>query len=108
MKYHRLTCLSCTFLLLGFAFSSVTSVRAASVARLPTADTTWQEAFPNNNLGGGTSFQAGGRRQGGRTRGLLLFDIAGAVPAGSAISGVTLSLSVVGVPSGGANSIFDL
>lgn len=83
-------------------------LRAAVVAMHPIADTTLQEAFPNNNQGDGTSFQAGGRRQGGRARGLFLFDVPGNVPAGATINSVTLSLSVVGVPSGGVNSIFDL
>lgn len=81
---------------------------AATVSLHPTADTTLQEAFSADNYGDGTSFTAGGRRQGGRTRGLLLFDIAGNIPAGSTISSVSLTLSVVGVPSGGINSTFDL
>lgn len=94
-------------ILLGLAFDCLPA-GAVSVNLNPVADTTLQEAFPNNNLGDGTSFQAGGRRQGGRTRGLLLFDIAGNVPAGATINSVSLTLTVVGVPSGGVNSIFDL
>jgi hypothetical protein len=82
--------------------------QAATVVLHPTADTTLQEAFSGDNYGDGTSFTAGGRRQGGRTRGLLLFDIAGNIPSGSTISSVSLTLSVVGVPSGGINSTFDL
>ena len=38
----------------------------------------------------------------------MLFDIANNIPAGATISSATLTLSVVGVPSGGFNSIFDL
>jgi hypothetical protein len=82
--------------------------QAAVITLHPVSDSTLQEAFPNNNLGGGTSFQAGGRRQGGRTRGLLRFDISGNVPSGATITSVSLGLTVVGVPSGGLNSIFDL
>jgi len=67
-----------------------------------------QEAFPDNNFGDGTTFQAGGRRQGGRTRGLLRFDLAGNVPAGSTITSVAVNLTVTAVPSGGINSLFDL
>jgi len=83
-------------------------LQAASVALHPNADTTLQEAFPGNNFGDGTSFQAGGRRQGGRARGLLSFDVAGNVPAGATINSVTLSLNVTATPSGGASSVFDL
>lgn len=82
--------------------------QAATLILHPTADTTLQEAFPNNNLGDGTSFTAGGRRQGGRTRALMLFDIAGNIPAGSTITSVSLTLSVVQVPSGGLSSTYDL
>ncbi len=84
------------------------SIQAATVSIHPTADTTLQEAFPNNNLGDGTSFTAGGRRQGGRTRALLLFDIAGNIPAGSIVNSVSLTLNCIQAPSGGVNSTFDL
>lgn len=81
---------------------------AATVSLTPVADTTLQQAFPNNNFGDGESFTAGGRRQGGATRALMQFDVAGNLPAGAVISSVTLAVSVVGVPSGGANSVFEL
>jgi hypothetical protein len=92
----------------GIFLGALTSARGVTVALHPIADTTLQEAFPNNNQGDGTSFQAGGRRQGGRTRGLLEFDIAGNLPASAVISSASLSVTVVGVPSGGVNSVFDL
>ena len=99
--------------ILGFALAGVLALtvlpaRAATISLAPIADTTLQEAFASNNFGDGTSFQAGGRRQGGRTRGLLLFDILGNIPAGSTITSVSLSLTVVKVPSGGVASTFDL
>src|SRR5258706_13959384 len=71
---------------------------AATVSLHPVADTTLQEAFPNNNFGDGTSFTAGNRRQGGRTRGLMQFDIAGNLPPGATINSSTLTLTLVGVP----------
>jgi hypothetical protein len=92
----------------ALALSAVGPTQAATLNLHPVADTTLQEAFPNNNLGDGTSFQAGGRRQGGRARGLMRFDIAGSLPAGATITSVSLTLNVVGVPSGGVNSLFDL
>jgi len=82
-------------------------VQSATATLHPTADTTLQSAFPGNNFGDGTSFQAGGRRQGGVARGLLQFDLS-SVPAGATISSVSLTLNVTATPSGGANSIFDL
>lgn len=39
---------------------------------------------------------------------MLLFDIVGSIPAGSTINSVSLTLTVVAVPSGGINSTFDL
>src|SRR5947207_2367883 len=84
------------------------SVQAATVSIHSTADTTLQEAFSSNNYGDGTTFTAGGRRQGGRTRALLLFDIAGNIPTGATINSVTLTLSCLQDPSGGINSTFDI
>jgi len=96
---------------LGLLVASLTALPAAlagTVNLVPVADTTLQEAFPNNNFGGGLTLTAGGRRQGGRTRALMQFDVAGSLPAGAVITAVSLTLSVVGVPSGGVNSTFDL
>ena len=83
-------------------------LQAVTVTLAPIADATLQSAFPNNNEGDGTTFQVGGRRQGGEARGLLRFDIAGAVPANALINSVTLTLQVTATPSGGVNSLFDL
>src|SRR6266436_5515570 len=84
------------------------TARAASANVAAAADTTLQSAYPANNFGDGTSFQAGGRRQGGAARGLLRFDLSSSVPAGSTINSVTLTLSVTATPSGGPSSLFDL
>lgn len=82
---------------------------AATVTLRPSADTTLQEAYSNYNFGDGTTFTAGGRPRGGRTRALLEFNLAGVVPTGATINSVTLTLSVVGVPpSSPVNSTFDL
>ncbi len=95
-------------ILLGAILSEQITIQAATISLRPVADTTLQEAFPNDNLGDGTSFTAGGRRKGGRTRALMLFDIAGNLPAGARVDSVTLTLSVIGAPGGGVNSTFDL
>lgn len=73
---------------------------------LPVADTTIHDAFPDNNFGSGTTFTSGGRNMGGKSRGLLRFDIAAAIPSGATINSASLSLTVTN--ANGANSNFDL
>jgi hypothetical protein len=90
------------------SLAALVSARAATITLHPVADTTLEEFSPNSNMGGGTTFVAGGRRQGGRDRALMLFDIFDNLPAGATINSASLTLSVVGVPSGGFNSTFDL
>jgi hypothetical protein len=95
--------------IIGFWFGlGIVSASAASLTLAPVADTTLQSAYPTNNFGADSSFQAGGRRYPGVARGLLQFDIAGAVPAGATIDSVSLTLTVTRTPSGGASSVFDL
>ena len=81
---------------------------AGTVTLYPVADTSIYSAFPNNNFGGGTTFTAGGRPQGGESRGLLLFNLQRSVPAGAIIESVSLRLTVETTPSRAVNSIFDL
>jgi hypothetical protein len=82
---------------------------AATVTLHPTQDTAIYSAFPTFNFGGGTTITAGGRPMGGESRGLLLFDIRGSLPAGALIQSASLQMTVVGTPSSGAvNSVFDL
>lgn len=107
MKPHSFQLLISFILILSLSRSEQSAL-AASVVLGPSADTTLQEAFPGNNLGGGTSFQAGGRRQGGAARGLLQFNVAGNVPAGATIDSVTLTLNVTATPFPAVNSVFDL
>jgi len=89
-----------------FALNTVTRADTASLR--PIADTSLQQAFPDNNLGGGTTFVAGGRRNGGSSRGLLMFDIAGNLPAGATVTSASLVLTITSTPGGGADSTFDL
>src|SRR5947208_2287951 len=84
------------------------AARAASANVAAVADTTLQSAYPSENFGDGTSFQAGGRRKGGAARGLLRFDLSSSVPAGSTVNSVTLTLSITATPAGGPSSFFDL
>jgi hypothetical protein len=94
-----------SFLVLALA---VMSVRAASIGLRPVADTTLQSAYPTSNFGGGTTMTAGGRRFGGQTRALILFDIADSLPAGAIINSVSFDVTVVRSPIGVMPSTFDL
>ena len=79
---------------------------AASTNLNPVADTSLQDAFPNNNFGGGTTFTAGGRNKPGLSRALLQFDIAGKVPAGAVINSAALTLTIFA--ANGPDSTFNL
>lgn len=82
---------------------------ADNVTLTPSADTTLHEYFPVNNLGAQVHLNAGTTQNGPRTRGLMAFDVAGAVPSGAIINSVTLTLEVVGQPvDGDAPSNFGL
>src|SRR5262245_50894548 len=93
-----------TFLLLASSFRPLLAATATLTA---SADTTLFQNNPDNNLGSQTDFVAGTTRNLQRSRGLLRFDIAGAVPAGATINSVTLTLTVVKQSfSGAVNSTF--
>lgn len=98
----------CWLLVLCCSIVGTLSIRADTISLQPVADTFLQEAFPDNNLGGGPTFTSGTRRAGGRTRALLLFDVTGSVPAGATINSASLILTLTSTPSGGAVSTFDL
>jgi hypothetical protein len=80
---------------------AVLAARADTITLRPSADTTLHEYFPENNLGAQVYFNAGTTQNGPRTRGLMEFDIAGALPAGATINSVSLTLEVVGQPVDG-------
>lgn len=82
---------------------------ADSIVLTPSADTTLHEYFPENNLGAQIHFNSGTTQNGPRTRGLMAFDVAGALPSGAIINSVALTLEVVGQPvDGDAPSNFGL
>ncbi|MEM7390899.1 MAG: HYR domain-containing protein, partial [Verrucomicrobiota bacterium] len=71
-------------------------------------DTFILERFPNNNAGGHTHVSSGTSGILRDSRGLFWFDLS-ALPPGAAINAATVSISVVGAPSGGGvNSSFGL
>ena len=94
-------------LLVASQILSVSSLPAGTITLRPMADTTLYEAMPENNLGGGDTFQAGLRPKGGRTRALIEFNLS-ALPVNAHITSATLKLTVVNTPSSPVNSTFDL
>ena len=81
---------------------------AETVALQAVADATLFEASPNNNLGDSTTFMAGLRPKGGRSRGVLRFDLT-RLPANIVINSAALTLTVTTTPPVfPSSSFFDL
>src|SRR6266446_5033156 len=76
---------------------------AATMALQAVADATLFEASPDNNLGDGFTFMAGLRPKGGRSRGVLRFDLT-KLPANIVINSAALDLTVTTAPP--VNSLF--
>ena len=72
----------------------------------PVADTTLIETTPTNSLGAVEFFNAGTTQNYTRNRGLVRFDVAGAVPAGSRILGARLQIEVTRRPRDGFDTAF--
>lgn len=94
-------CRCCMFVamvaaVVGIGFPGVG--HSQTVAIQSSRDTSIFEESGNSNGAGGGVF-IGNNRSGNARRGLVFFDIAGAVPAGATIEGVSLSYSVA-APSG--------
>jgi len=85
------------------------AAHGSSVVLQPSADTSFFEAFPNNNLGANENMVAGANGNLLRGRAVFRFDVAGAIPSNAIIQSVSLTLTVVIAPSdGGQPSTFDL
>ncbi|HEV8290429.1 MAG TPA: DNRLRE domain-containing protein [Tepidisphaeraceae bacterium] len=92
---------------LGFvvALSVATAVTRADVATIGAAkDNTIFQSNVNNSLGAGQAIFAGTNAQSSPRRGLIQFDIAGSVPAGSRIDSVQLTLFLNQVGSAATTS----
>jgi hypothetical protein len=87
-------CVSLTVLLLSSAHAETIQLR-------PIADTALLEAFPSNNFGGQHWLNAGTTQTYMKNRGLLRFDIAGALPRDSRILSASMDVEVVGQPIDG-------
>jgi hypothetical protein len=75
------------------------SIHAATVTILPSKDNTIFENVPNNSGGGAAGIFSGTNNAPSRRRGLIAFDIASSVPAGSTITGVELSMYLANAPN---------
>lgn len=73
--------------------------RSGSLTITSDADTTLSENYPSNNFGGLKFFNSGTTQNHTRNRGLLHFDLAGALPVHSRIIQGNLTLEVRHVPS---------
>jgi len=101
----RVACrIACRLVLFGSICWFVQNLRAASVALTPIADTFISESWTNKNFGAMAFFNAGTTQEFTTNRGLVRFDIAGAIPAGATILSTALTMEVVGQPDEPWNS----
>jgi len=100
--------LRCSCLLLALTLTAH-SVRGDVASLQPVADTSIFSLTPNNNWGGADFFNGGTAGNLGINRGLIRFDLGGAVPPGSTIISATVNFEVIRQPAANhQNSIFDL
>ncbi len=99
---------SCIGSCLLVAFGTTIPARAEFASLKVVADTFITSAYPANNAGATTWFDAGTDGTGGIRRGLLRFDLS-SIPPGSTVTSAVVQLQVIKVPSNGpVDSMFDL
>jgi len=87
------------------AVASAAAFSSADVATIGAAkDNTIFQSNPNNSLGAGQAIFAGTNAQSSPRRGLIQFDIAGAIPAGATINSVQLTLYLNSAAGGSGTS----
>jgi hypothetical protein len=89
-------------LMSAFSFSAYTSASAGIVNITPSKDNTLYEydaAEGDRSNGAGFHFFAGENGQGERRRGVVAFDVTGAIPPGSTITAVTLTMNMSMTPA---------
>ena len=87
----------------ALACTAASSANAAIINIMPSKDNTLYEYDPaegDHSNGAGFHFFAGENGMGELRRGVLAFDIAGTIPAGSTITAVTLSMNMSMTPAG--------
>src|ERR1700730_24263 len=83
--------------------TAANSVNAATISIMPSKDNTLYEYDPaegDHSSGAGFHFFTGENGMGELRRGVLAFDIAGRIPAGSTITAVSLSMNMSMTPTG--------
>src|SRR4051812_16736200 len=75
------------------------NIEASSVSIVARKDNTIFENFPNNSAGGAAGVFAGANNVPSKRRGLIAFDVAASVPAGSTITSVELSMYLSNAPN---------
>jgi len=97
------------FVCLAFASSILTAETHADVVTLVSnRDTTIYQGNPSNSDGAGQAMFVGNTNVPSASRGLVDFDIAGNIPAGSTITGVQFSLVLVLAASGATTTQIEL
>jgi hypothetical protein len=94
--------LAVMILLNALGFANATSATAAIVNLTPSKDNTLYEYDPaegDHSNGAGFHFFAGENGMGELRRGVLAFNIAGAIPAGSTITAVSLTMNMSMTPA---------
>src|SRR5881398_1855393 len=88
-------------LTVGLIFIGAGLASALTISIMPSKDNTLYEYDPaegDHSNGAGFHFFAGETAMGELRRGVLAFDIAGTIPAGSTITGVSLSMNMSRTP----------
>jgi hypothetical protein len=90
----------------GIGFVAATSTTANIINITPSKDNTlyqYDAAEGDHSNGAGLHFFAGENAMGELRRGVIAFDIAGAIPAGSTITAVSLTMNMSMTPAGAEN-----
>lgn len=81
---------------------------AETITVSPSADTTLFETSPDNNMGAEVTLAAGSTARSLKSRALIRFDLAGSLPAGAQITGVSLRIQAERAPLAAVPSSFTL
>lgn len=81
--------------LFAMALGLAASTHAATVTLIPSADASMMEIVPDNSMGAAEWIISGTTQNGPRMRALMKFDVAGELPAGAKIMGVSFTVGVI-------------
>src|SRR3954465_843157 len=78
---------------------TASSAKSSTVSTVASKDNTIFENFPNNSAGGAAGIFSGANNVPSKRRGLIAFDVATNLPAGSTVTGVELSMYLANGPN---------